>query len=35
MIENVIGMALLMALGVNITIVVLIGFLYYTETQDD
>ena len=35
MIENVIGMALLMSLGVNIIIVVLIGFLYYTETQDD
>jgi len=35
MIENVIGMALLMALGVNITVAVLIGFLYYMETQDD
>jgi hypothetical protein len=35
MIENIIGMALLMLLGVNVTIVVLIGFIYYLEAQND
>jgi len=34
-IENIVGMALLMALGVSITVAVLIGFLYYLEAQND
>jgi hypothetical protein len=34
-IENIILMALLLALGATITVSVLIGYLYYLEAQDD
>jgi ABC-type nickel/cobalt efflux system permease component RcnA len=34
-VENIVLMALLMALGVSITVSVLIGFLYYLEAQND
>jgi hypothetical protein len=34
-VENIILMALLMALGVSITVSVLIGYLYYLEAQND
>jgi ABC-type lipoprotein release transport system permease subunit len=34
-IENIALMALLMAVGVGISVAVLIGFLYYMEVQDD
>lgn len=33
--ENILGMALLMALGVSVTVAVLIGFIYYLEVQND
>ena len=35
MIENVLLMALLMALGVGVTCALLIGFVYYLEVMDD
>jgi hypothetical protein len=35
MIENVLLMALLMALGAGVTWVVLIGFIYWMEFQND
>lgn len=34
-IENIALMTLLMALGVSITVAVLIGFIYYLEAQND
>ena len=34
-IENIVGIALLMALGVSVTAALLIGFLYYLEAQND
>ena len=34
-IENIALMALLMAAGVGISVVVLCGFIYYLEVQDD
>jgi len=33
--ENIILMAALMAVGMTVTVVVLIGFVYYLEVQDD
>ena len=35
MIENVLLMALLMALGIGITAVLLVGFIYWMEFQND
>jgi hypothetical protein len=35
MIENVLLMALLLALGAGLTIALLIGFIYYMEIQND
>jgi len=35
MIENVLLMALLMALGVGLTWAVLLGFIYWMEFQND
>lgn len=35
MIENILLMACLMALGASITVALLIGFLYYLEAQND
>lgn len=35
MMENVLMMALLMALGAGITVVVLAGFIYWMEFQND
>lgn len=35
MIENVLLMSLLMALGVGITGALLFGFIYYMEAQND
>lgn len=35
MIENIALMALLMALGVSVIAVLLIGFFYYLEAQND
>jgi hypothetical protein len=35
MIENVLLMALLMALGASITAALLFGFLYWMEVQND
>ena len=34
MIENVLLMALLMGLGVGVTVAVLIGFVYYLEIME-
>jgi len=34
-VENIVLMALLMALGVSVTVAVLIGFLYHLEAQND
>lgn len=34
-IENIALMALLMALGAGVLVALLLGFLYYMETQDD
>jgi hypothetical protein len=34
-IENVLLMALLMALGASITVALLLGFIYYLEIQND
>jgi hypothetical protein len=34
-IENVLLMALLMALGAGITVALLVGFFYYMEIQND
>ena len=34
MIENVLLMALLMGLGVSVTVAVLIGFVYYLEIME-
>ena len=33
--ENIILMAALMAVGMTVTVVVLIGFIYYLEVQND
>jgi hypothetical protein len=35
MIENVLLMALLMALGIGITAALLVGFIYWMEFQND
>jgi len=35
MIENVLLMALLMALGASLLVALLMGFLYYLEIQND
>ena len=35
MIENVLLMALLMALGIGITAAMLLGFIYYLELQNE
>ena len=35
MIENVLMMALLMALGIGVTWVILIGFIYWMEVTND
>jgi hypothetical protein len=35
MIENVLLMALLMALGAGLTVALLIGFVYYLEVMND
>ena len=35
MVENVLMMALLMALGIGVTWVILIGFIYWMETTND
>lgn len=35
MIENVLLMALLMALGVTVSVALLCGFVYYMEVQDE
>lgn len=35
MFENIALMVLLMALGVSLTVAVLIGFIYYLEAQGD
>jgi hypothetical protein len=34
-IENILLMALLMALGASITVALLLGFLYWMEVQND
>ena len=35
MIENVLLMALLMALGASLLVAMLVGFIYWMECQDD
>ena len=34
-IENIALIALLLVIGVSVTVAMLIGFLYYLETNDD
>jgi len=34
-IENIVLMSALMLAGVSVTVVVLIGFIYFSETQND